>query len=481
VPVELQPGQLLAGKYRIDRTIGRGGMGFVVAAEHEQLGERVAIKVLLPEVVGKAEVVARFLQEARATVKIRSEHVVRVKDVGEFEDGSPYIVMEYLEGGDLASLLAAGRLATQEVIDYVLQASEALAEAHKAGIVHRDLKPANLFVTRRADGSPLIKVLDFGISKAMDSDAALTRTSAFMGSPHYAPPEQLLSAKNADARSDIWALGVILYEALGGRVPFTGESFLEVATRVMHETPTDLAALQPDLSTGLCAVVMKCLEKQPASRYGDIAALARALAPFAPGSALSALRISKVMGEGDSTAAAAFAPTELPGVATMAHAATLPAAGGLAEVGTAPGHALSLAPAKGKRTAWVVLGVGAVVAAGSAWLAVAPPKAGIGAPVVPDSVSAAVPASVSTQRAIAAGPPGEATPDVAPGVPTASATPVASSSVSASAAVAPTASLTPKRPPAVQTTARATAAPGRPAAPPEAPPRRTTLETHTKD
>src|SRR5512146_2483854 len=206
--VDVREGDVLAGKYRIDKILGAGGMGVVVAAHHLHLDEKVAIKFLLFEALKNAEVVARFAREARAAVKIKSEHVARVSDVGTLENGSPYMVMEYLEGDDLSHLLAArGRFAVGEAIDFVLQACEAIAEAHVLGIVHRDLKPANLFCIRRADGRLSVKVLDFGISKmntvgaggAASStggrDQSMTRTSAIMGSPLYMSPEQLQSSK----------------------------------------------------------------------------------------------------------------------------------------------------------------------------------------------------------------------------------------------------------------------------------------------
>src|SRR4051812_29611172 len=209
----VREGDVLAGKYRVDKILGAGGMGVVVAAHHVQLDERVAIKFLLPEALGNAEAVARFAREARAAVKIKSEHVARVIDVGTLETGAPYMVMEYLEGGDLSQVLASrGPLPVEEAVEYVLQACEAIAHAHALGIVHRDLKPANLFLIRRPDGTNAIKVLDFGISKVMpgksaSSDNAMTRTRTVMGSPLYMSPEQMASTRDVDGRTDLWALG----------------------------------------------------------------------------------------------------------------------------------------------------------------------------------------------------------------------------------------------------------------------------------
>jgi len=294
-------GELVANKYRVERVLGRGGMGVVVAALHEQLGQRVALKMLLPSVTTNADVVARFAREARAAAKIRGEHVSRVLDVGELASGDPFIVMEYLEGKDLAETLhEGGPLTPQVAVDYVLQACEALAEAHAAGIVHRDIKPSNVFVTRRPDGSPLVKLLDFGISKALATSEGdgkgLTTTSSFMGSPVYAPPEQLAAARDVDARADIWAIGTILYEAVTGRTPFIGESVMKIASEIFTAAPTPPATLRPDLPEGLGAVILRCLEKRPDDRFQNVRDLAAALVPFAPGAGAAAARVARIYG-----------------------------------------------------------------------------------------------------------------------------------------------------------------------------------------
>jgi serine/threonine-protein kinase len=290
-------------------------MGVVVAAMHEQLAQRVAIKMLLPEVKARASAVTRFTREARAAAAIRGQHVARVLDVGELDDGVPYIVMEYLEGHDLADTLASrGPLPPEEAVAYILQACEAIAEAHAAGIVHRDLKPSNLFVTTGPDGSPLVKVLDFGISKALLAAGAgtLTTTSSFVGSPVYSPPEQLLHAHDVDGRADIWSIGTILFEALSGRPPFVGDSVMHVASKIFHETPTKLETLRPDLDGQLCAVVMRCLEKKPDDRFADVRALAQALAAFAPSHSASAERVARIVAASrPSSEVAALADTAL--------------------------------------------------------------------------------------------------------------------------------------------------------------------------
>jgi serine/threonine-protein kinase len=263
-------------------------MGWVVVATHLHLEQRVAIKFLHAEQAAAfPEAVARFLREAKAAARIQSEHVARVSDFGTLDDGAPYLVMEYLEGNDLDSLLQArGALPVAQAVEYVLQACEGLAEAHAAGIVHRDLKPANLFLARRTDGSSRIKLLDFGISKldvrpGSAPEGNLTSTKTLMGSPLYMAPEQLRSLKQVDRRADIWSMGIILYELLSGQSPFNADTLPEVCARIMTEPPPDLRGRAPRVPEALAAVVGRCLEKEPARRYGDVAALAQAIAPFA--------------------------------------------------------------------------------------------------------------------------------------------------------------------------------------------------------
>jgi len=279
-------GDVIAGKYRVDRLLGVGGMGAVVAAHHLQLDDQVAIKFLLPRPGDKAEAIERFVREARAAVKIKSPHVARVTDVGTLDSGMPYMVMEYLDGCDLSQWIEQhGRVPIDQACELALQACVAIAEAHALGIVHRDLKPANLFVTRRGDGTLHLKVLDFGISKLVQSDAApsLTRTSAVMGSPLYMSPEQLQSSRDVDQRTDIWALGVILYELVtGGSMPFPPGALTEVVLRIVSKPPTPLRDKCAHAPLALEEVIFKCLEKDPAKRYRDVAELAWALGAFTP-------------------------------------------------------------------------------------------------------------------------------------------------------------------------------------------------------
>ena len=250
---EVYPGQVLAGKYRIERVLGQGGMGVVVEATHLQLEDRVAIKFWLPEALANPEAVGRFAREARAAGKIKGEHVARVIDVGTLETGAPFMVMEYLHGRDLSAVVReGGPLPPAQAVDAVLQACEALAEAHALGIVHRDLKPANLFVTTRPDGTPAVKVLDFGISKVTNpssSDHALTKTTSVMGSPLYMSPEQMTATRDVDARTDIWAVGAILYELLVGHVPFSAETLPQICGLILTSPPRPIrvATVRPTM------------------------------------------------------------------------------------------------------------------------------------------------------------------------------------------------------------------------------------------
>jgi serine/threonine-protein kinase len=284
--IGIRKGDMIAEKYRVDRILGIGGMGVVVAARHLGLDELVAIKILLPEALADADAVRRFEREARSAVKIKSEHVTRIIDVGALDNGAPFIVMEYLAGEDLADRIArTGPLAVEDAIELMLQACEAIAEAHALGIVHRDLKPANLFCVRGPDGRTSIKVLDFGISKlthaaAQGSGLGMTKTRAVMGSPYYMSPEQMESPRKVDERTDIWSLGVVLHQLLTGDIPFNGETMPQVCVNVATRPAPPLRKSRPDVPIGLEALALRCLEKDPSKRFPSVAALATALARF---------------------------------------------------------------------------------------------------------------------------------------------------------------------------------------------------------
>jgi serine/threonine-protein kinase len=295
-------GDVLAGKYRVERILGIGGMGMVVAAIHLELDTRVAIKFMLPDAAANLSVAERFVREAKAAGKLKSEHICRVTDYGKLETGAPYIVMELMEGQDLAGLLLRrGALPVAEMVGYMMQALEGLADAHANGIIHRDLKPGNLFVAQDADGSPLIKVLDFGISKSSIGGSA-TRTGEIMGSPAYMAPEQMMSSKTVDARADIWAIGVILYQMLTGKLPWDSESLPALCMMVMNEAAPSPAIVRADLPPPLASIVLRCLEKNRDHRFASVAELAAALAPFGGDGAMAAARrVAKVLGKGVTT------------------------------------------------------------------------------------------------------------------------------------------------------------------------------------
>ena len=271
-------GQVYLGKYRVESILGQGGMGVVAECTHLQLNQRLAIKMLRQDVLADSDAVERFMREAQAASKLRSEYVAHVSDVGTLENGTPYMVMEFLEGMDLGQLLSdRGKLAQAWACELMMQTAEALAEAHSLGIVHRDIKPTNLFVTWRPDGTALIKVLDFGISKStMGTDMQLTQTQSLLGTPAYMSPEQMRSARLVDARTDIWSLGSVMYELLEGRKPFEAESFSEMCVKVAVDPPSPMLHTPPELQQ----VVMRCLAKTPEQRYSTMAEFARDLVPF---------------------------------------------------------------------------------------------------------------------------------------------------------------------------------------------------------
>jgi serine/threonine-protein kinase len=342
--VPVVEGTMLGDKYRVERVLGRGGMGVVVAATHVELDQRVALKFLLPEAMESIEVVERFAREARAAVKIESEHVARVIDVGKLENGLPYMVMEYLHGRDLAAELDDhGKLTIENTLDYVLQACEAIAQAHALGIIHRDLKPANLFVTTRPDGTTCIKVLDFGISKvgltgASPAEMSLTQTAAIMGSPTYMSPEQMRASRDVDPRADIWALGVILYELLTGQPPFVGGTMPELCASILKDAPEGIRGVRPDVPVALEAAILRCLEKNPAARFANVAELASALVDYAPKRArISAERTARVLrGAGIKTASLAPLVSHAPEPAPAPVAVATATAGAWSQVESKP-------------------------------------------------------------------------------------------------------------------------------------------------
>jgi serine/threonine-protein kinase len=439
IDIGVKPGDVLAGKYQVEQVLGVGGMGVVVAAHHIQLDEKVALKFLLPHALTNAEAIARFEREARAAVKIKSEHVARVSDVGKLDTGSPYMVMEYLEGSDLSGRLEKkGPLPFEEAVDFVLQACEAIAEAHVLGIVHRDLKPANLFCIRRADGRLSIKVLDFGISKMNGvgtggpasstggRDQSMTRTTAIMGSPLYMSPEQMQSSKRVDARSDIWALGVILFELMTGRPPFEAEVVTELVIKIATQQPAAMRMYRPDTPGALEQVVMRCLEKEADGRYRNVGELAVALEPFAP--KRSRASVERILGTMEA-AGLSLAPPPLAQTPAMAVSEVRAGAGTVAawgaQTGSNPGKTRKGAIAAVAAGATLLLGLGGIVL-----LRKAPAQ-----PV--ESAPAAPPAATASATAAPAAPSSSPTPT------TATLAPEAPPAAAVAAAAAPSLSPTP--------------------------------------
>jgi serine/threonine-protein kinase len=296
---DLAPGMMVAGKYRVDRILGKGGMGVVAAATDTKLRRPVAIKVLAPALASDEVSVERFVREGRAAVALTSEHAIRVYDVGELPSGAPFMVMELLVGRDLQRVLdEQKRLPSMEAVDYILQAIEALGEAHALGMVHRDLKPANLFLTRRSDGTPLVKVLDFGLAKAAPApgEKGLTSSAAAIGTPQYMSPEQLRGTRDVDARTDIWALGASLYELVTGTSPFDAGSVADLIPKILRDAPKPPHTVLSEVPHGLSRVIQRCLEKNAHDRYANVAELAAALEPWASPDAIgTAQRVERVL------------------------------------------------------------------------------------------------------------------------------------------------------------------------------------------
>jgi serine/threonine-protein kinase len=284
------PGERVAGKYRIERIVGRGGMGVVYAAHHIVLDQRVALKILAPEVASQNTAVTRFLTEARLAARLKSERLCQVIDAGVTENGLPYIAMELLEGCDLARLLyeRRGPLPVGEAVEYVVQALDAVAEAHARGVVHRDLKPSNLFLTQHTGAPPVIKVLDFGISKVDEAFGTggslptnVTASRAIIGSPTYMSPEQIQNVKKTDHRADIWSVGIILYELMSNTLPFRGDTAGEIFVQIIEGKLTPLSKIRPEVPVALSDIVARCLTRNPDERFDSVVSLAEALAPYA--------------------------------------------------------------------------------------------------------------------------------------------------------------------------------------------------------
>jgi serine/threonine-protein kinase len=454
---QIAPGRVLLGKYRIERIIGRGGMGTVVEARHLALDDRVALKFLLPQLAVIPDAVERFMREARAAIRIKNEHVARVMDVSALETGEPFLVLEYLEGRDLLHVVKAeGPLSVPEAVDTLLQACHALAEAHALGIIHRDIKPGNLFRARASDGGTIIKVLDFGLSKVVGSKGVnpLTRTQATMGSANYMAPEQMHSLRDVDHRADVYSLGVTLYVLLSGKHPYPGSSLPAVYAAILTGQPQPIRHYRPDVPEPLARAISKAYERDPASRYQSVGELAMALAPFAPPQSRATLdRISRLVARPHTE------PLAMPGMPALPLPG-LPAAGD-----GGPATPLGLTNAVTRlmpvrlpinhaplMVAFGVLGTLALAAALFTWSRVRGS----------DDSATSNDATATAETAPAAPPPVESNAQAAAEPPAATAEP--STSAEASAASTASATATPKRPaptkpPRPAPTTAATAAP----------------------
>ena len=282
----LASGNVLAARYLVERLIGAGGMAVVAVATDLTSGQRVAIKMLLPEAARSDQVQKRFQREQRTLNKLTNEHTVKLLGTGT-EAEYPYMVIEYLEGTDLSDVLKMqGALPQLEAVEYVMQACEAISEAHALGITHRDLKPGNLFLTRKPNGDACVKVLDFGISKVSEphlpGESTLTGTTALLGSPFYMSPEQLISSRDVDTRTDVWSLGVTLHELLTNTLPFGAKTTEKVCKRILNDTPDPLRQFRPDMPGGLEAAILHCLRRRPTERFANVSDLALAIAEFGP-------------------------------------------------------------------------------------------------------------------------------------------------------------------------------------------------------
>lgn len=418
-------GDVIADKYQVDRILGRGGMGLVVAATHRELRKVHAIKLMLPEANAVPKAIERFFREARAASELTSEHVAHVFDVGRLEDGTPFIVMEHLEGRDLANELAERvALPVEEAVLYAIQVCEALADAHAHGIVHRDLKPGNLFLTSANDGSPCIKVLDFGISKLVDPDKAAidgkkTTSGAVLGSPLYMSPEQIRADRDLDARCDIWGLGVILYQLTTGCLPFDCGSVVQSLAMILERSPPPPSERAPGLPKALDAVILRCLEKRHANRYADVGELARDLLPFAPPSTAPLVeRVGRVIaGNPRSKPAASPRGSDVSGCAsTIAVSPQKPPGAPVPGIATATGVVAPPAAPDGQRSSLPmltgVLGIACITGLTFALLGSPQPPAPAapaGLPVLIEasaitSAGAAVAASVMTPMSATAAP-----------------------------------------------------------------------------
>lgn len=396
-------GSVLAGKYRVERVVAVTGSVVAVNALHVDLGQHVTLKYLLPEASRRPEAVTRFLRSARRAAQLQTEHTARVLDVGRFRSGMPFLVMEDLEGWPLEEVLRVrGALPVQEAVEYVIQACEAVAEAHGLGLVHRALNAKNLMLTRRADDSPLVKVLSFGTSEVQEPNllgdglAELRGEDAFLSALPFLSPEQIRGAEDVDERADVWGMGAVLHALLAGAPPFRARTALGLLAAISADSPTPLTAIREDIAPELEATVLRCLDKNMDARFAHMGELALALRPFAPGDALRSIdRISRMSGVGT-------VPPPLPTPKTRAIVPTTPPPRAVA-TDAKPAISTSSRSVEASRSPeWLVIAalLGALVGVGGFRALGGMPSAGEARSIV-----SAPPAAAPAALAVAAPPP----------------------------------------------------------------------------
>ena len=274
----MQSGDLIQSRYRLNRLLGAGASGSVWAAKNELIDRDVALKIMRPEVAEDAVALQRFFNEAKASGRVRSSSIVEILDLGQAEDGSPFLVFELLDGEGLDSKLAReGTLDPEFGCEVFLAVSKALELAHQQGIIHRDLKPANIYLHRDPEGNTVAKILDFGISKIFETNNnnfALTRTGTVVGSPAYMAPEQAQGSEDLDGRADVWSLGVVMYEAFSGTLPHEAPNYNALMVRILTQDADPLATRKPDLPPSICTVVDACLKRDRVQRVPSAGELA---------------------------------------------------------------------------------------------------------------------------------------------------------------------------------------------------------------
>jgi serine/threonine protein kinase len=426
-PADLRIGSVVNGKYRIDSILGRGAMGIVAECQHIELCERVALKFLLTtRNVTHDDLGVRFLREAQVSAKLRNEHIARVVDVGVWLESVPFMVMEYLDGHDLRAMIRRhGRLPPAVAIDFAIQICEGVAEAHAHGIVHRDLKPSNVFVTSRADGSDLVKILDFGISKWSLPDSDLgegTETGIILGSPKYMSPEQIFASSKVDARADIWSLGAIAYEMLSGRPPFDMPTFAQTCAELSTDRlPPSISALLPEVPPALETAIFRCFERSVEKRTQNVAELAGALLE-AVGSPFASVVRARIEATLASRTGREGAPKESGSRIAINSFDAFQPAGLVAASGSTSQRSLPMTTdsssrrqaewQRPRRRRWVALAFGGMVVAGGAMAALSPSQSAA-PPASTASVTASAsapprPSSVAPQEPVSADPPSSA-------------------------------------------------------------------------